>query len=197
MNEDDKKRIFDFYEGALKRYGTDPRSVHWAEEETQKVRFEILNNIADLRDKRILDVGCGLGDLYKFFITKEIHVDYTGIDIIPDFIARAQERFPDAVFKTTDIFSVNEQYDYVLASGALNFAVADSKEYYFSMIKKMFECSKNGLAFNMLNKAEHSNDETYSSYDIGEVVAYCKTLTDKVAVVTDYLPWDFTIYMCK
>lgn len=197
MHDDDKNRILGFYKSALKTYGTDPRSVHWAGEETQKVRFEVLSKIADLRGKRVLDVGCGLGDLYKFFITKEISVDYTGIDIVPAFIARARERFPDAVFKIEDIFSLNEQYDYVLASGALNFAVAGGKEYYFSMIKKMFECAQGGLAFNMLNSAEHSNDETYISYDIDEVVAYCKTLTDNVVIVTDYLPWDFTIYMYK
>lgn len=197
MHEDDQKRIRDFYEGALETYGTDPRSVHWASEESQKIRFEVLNKIADLNGKRVLDVGCGLGDLYKFFITKEIPVEYAGIDIVPIFVARAQERFPDATFRVADIFSVNEQYDYVLASGALNFAVVDSKEYYFSMIKKMLECAASGLAFNMLNKAEHSNDETYVSYDIDEVVAYCKTLTDKVVVLADYLPWDFTIYMYK
>lgn len=197
MNDDDQKRLRDFYEDALKTYGTDPRSVHWASEESQKVRFEVLNKVADLSGKRILDVGCGLGDLYKFFITKEILVNYTGIDIVPAFIDRARERFPGATFRVADIFSVNEQYDYVLASGALNFAVADSKEYYFAIIKKMFECSQRGLAFNMLNRAEHANDETYVSYDIDEVVAYCKTLTDNVVVVADYLPWDFTVYMYK
>lgn len=197
MHDDDKNRILDFYESALKMYGTDPRSVHWAGEETQKVRFEVLNKVANLNGKRVLDVGCGLGDLYKFFITNEIPVDYTGIDIVPAFIARARERFPGATFIVADVFSVNEQYDYVLASGALNFAVAGGKEYYFLMIKKKFECSQSGLAFNMLNKAEHSNDETYISYDVDEVVVYCKTLTDKVVVVADYLPWDFTVYMYK
>lgn len=197
MHDDDKKRILGFYEDALKKYGTDVRSVHWSNEETQKVRFEVLNKVANLSGKRVLDAGCGLGDLYKFFIAKEIPVDYTGIDIVPAFIDRARERFPDATFRVADIFSMNDQYDYVLASGALNFAVADSKEYYFSMIKKMFDCATLGLAFNMLNKVEHSNDETYVSYDIDEVVAYCKMLTDKVVVVADYLPWDFTVYMYK
>lgn len=197
MHDDDQKRIHDFYEGALEAYGTDPRSVHWASGESQKVRFEVLSKIADLSGKRILDVGCGLGDLYKFFVTKEISVEYTGIDIIPAFVTRACERFPDATFRDADIFLVNDQYDYVLASGALNFTVADNKEYYFSMIKKMFECAASGLAFNMLNRAEHANDETYVSYDVDEVTTYCKTLTDKVVVVADYLPWDFTVYMYK
>ncbi|HAT68580.1 MAG: hypothetical protein A2481_02555 [Candidatus Yonathbacteria bacterium RIFOXYC2_FULL_47_9] len=197
MHNDDQKRILNFYEDALRIYGNDARSVHWSNEETQSVRFDALCKVADLTNKSVLDVGCGLGDLYKFFISKQITVDYAGIDIVPAFIERAQERFPNASFRAADIFSVNEEYDYVLASGALNFTVSNSKEYYFSMIKKMFDCSKKGLAFNMLNKAEHSNDETYVSYDIDEVTAYCKTLTNDVIVVSDYLPWDFTVYMYK
>lgn len=197
MNSEDKKRILGFYEGALATYGTDARSVHWASSEMQRVRFEVLNGVADLKGKRVLDVGCGLGDLCKFFISKEVPVDYAGIDIVPAFIDRARERFPDAVFDVADIFSVNEQYDYVLASGALNFMVGDSKPYYFSMIKKMFELSREGLAFNMLNKEGHPTDETFVSYDIEEVPAYCKTLSDHVVVVRDYLPWDFTIYMYR
>jgi len=197
MNDDDQKRITDFYEDAFEAYGNDPRSVRWADEETQRTRFEVLNKIADLRGKRVLDVGCGLGDLYKFFILKQITVDYTGIDIVPVFIDRARERFPDATFRVEDISLLDEQYDYVLASGALNLTVADSKQYYFSLIKKMFACAKDGLAFNMLNSVTHPTDETYTSYNIDEVTAYCKTLTNNVVVVADYLPWDFTVYMYK
>lgn len=197
MHDDDHKRILNFYEDALQVYGNDARSVHWSNKETQSVRFDALCKVADLNNKSVLDVGCGLGDLYKFFISKQIAVDYTGIDIVPVFVERARARFPDTDFRVADISVLNEQYDYVLASGVLNLTVADSKNYYFSLIKKMFECSKKGLAFNMLNKAEHSNDETYVSYDIDEVTAYCKTLTDKVVVVTGYLPWDFTVYMYK
>lgn len=197
MNDEDQKRITDFYEDTLKTYGSDARSVHWSNEETQRVRFEVLNNIDDLSNKSVLDVGCGLGDLYKFFITKEISVDYTGIDIVPVFIDRAQERFPEATFSVEDIFLVDKQYDYVLASGALNFMVTDSKQYYFSMIKKIFELSKEGLAFNMLKNTAHPTDETYVAYDVNEVTAYCKTLSSNVVVTHDYLSWDFTVYMYK
>ncbi|OHA84309.1 MAG: hypothetical protein A2937_02115 [Candidatus Yonathbacteria bacterium RIFCSPLOWO2_01_FULL_47_33b] len=197
MNDDDSKRIIGFYEDTLNTYGNDARSVHWADTETQRVRFEVLNGVAALGNKSVLDVGCGLGDLYKFFISKEIPVEYTGIDIVPAFVDRARERFPGAVFSVEDIFSVRGEYDYVLASGALNFMVADSKQYYFSMIKKMFELSKKGLAFNMLNNAEHPTDDTLVSYDIDEVTAYCKTLSDHVVMTRGYLPWDFTVYMYK
>lgn len=197
MNPSDKKRILGFYEDSFAKYGNDPRSVHWSGKISQNVRFEILTNIAPLSGTRILDVGCGLGDLYKFFITKGTPVDYAGIDIVPAFVNRARERFPDAQFLLGDASSLDEDYDYILVSGALNFATTNSKEYYFAMIRNMFAHAKRGLAFNMLNEAGHQTDETYVSYNIGEVTRYAKTLTDEVVVVSDYLPWDFTVYMYK
>src|ERR1035437_4210533 len=135
----DEKRFFDFYKEALSLYGNDVKSLHWIDDKSQNIRFEIFNKIADLNNnlskKSALDVGCGFGDLYKFFISQHIEVDYTGIDIIPDFISRAKEKFPEAKFRVEDIFSTNEKYDYIFASGSLNFTVTDSKNYYFSMIK--------------------------------------------------------------
>lgn len=198
MNNLAKKRILDFYEDSFLKYGNDPRSVHWSGEISQTARFNVLCDIAPLGSKHILDAGCGLGDLYKFFLTRAIPVNYTGIDIVPAFIDRARERFPDANFLLQDISSIDEQYDYVLASGALTIASEEAdKKYYFDVIKIMFAHAKYGVAFNMLNKATYPTDETYISYDIDEVTKYCKTIADNVVIISDYLPQDFTIYMYK
>lgn len=197
MNRNDQKRLTDFYKKAFEQYGNDPRSVHWGDEHNQEIRFEMLNNIAKLNNKSILDVGCGLGDMYKFFISRSIPVEYYGIDIVPAFIDRARERFPDAKFFCGDAETLDKEYDYIIASGVLSFVVINSKEYYFGMIKKMFEHAREGLAFNMLNEIYHPADDTYFAYNIDEVVAYCKTLSTRVVLVDDYLPWDFTIYMYK
>ncbi len=194
----DPKKILDFYEDSFAKYGNDPRSVHWSGEISQNARFEVLSKIAPLDSKKILDAGCGIGDLYKFFLSKKISVDYTGIDIVPAFIERARERFPEARFILAEMGSATEQYDYILASGAFTI-LADGidKDYYFSLIRDMFSHAKIGFAFNMLNAATNPADETYLSYDIDEVVRFCKTLTDKVVVIDGYLPQDFTVYMYR
>lgn len=197
MNHDDKKRIVDFYENALAQYGNDARSVHWADTHSQEIRFEILNKIAPLENKCVLDVGCGLGDLYKFFAAKKIAADYSGIDIVPAFIEKARMRFPGASFLCGDAETVQKNYDYIFASGVLSFAVSGGKEHYFEMIKLLFEHAKEGLAFNMLKAGEHVSNDTFITYDPQEVVNYCKTLSPHVELVEGYLPWDFTIYMYK
>lgn len=198
MNNDVKNKLIDFYRKSLEEYGTnDARSVHWSDEHSQEVRFDALVKIADLTDASILDVGSGLGDLYKYFITRMISVNYSGIDIMPEFVDRSRERFAEGNFMCGDAETLDNDYDYILASGALSFMVPEGKEHYCKMIKRMYEHSKKGLAFNMLNEEVHPSDDTYLSYNINEVVGYCKTLSPHVEVVTGYLPWDFTIYMYK
>jgi cyclopropane fatty-acyl-phospholipid synthase-like methyltransferase len=197
MKHDDEKRLVDFYEKAFAEHGNDARSVQWADEKNQIIRFAILEKIAPLEGKSVLDVGCGLGDLYKFFAARGIGVEYSGMDIVPAFVDRARERFPGAEFMCGDVETLNKEYDYILASGVLSFAMQGGKEYYFEMIKRLFSQAREGFAFNMLNESAHPSDDTYLAYNTEEVTAYCKTLSPRVIVMTGYLPWDFTVYMYK
>jgi trans-aconitate methyltransferase len=198
MDKKDNERLQKFYKEALAIFGDhDARSVHWSSEEGQHTRFLVLSQVANLSHRSVLDVGCGLGDFYKFFIDQKIDVDYTGIDIIADFIARAKERFPDGHFECKDITAVTETYDVVLASGALSFKVTGSLAYHFSVIKKMYDAAKIAVAFNMLNRATHVDDDVYAAYNPTEVVDFCKTFCPRVEIITDYLPQDFTIYLYK
>jgi cyclopropane fatty-acyl-phospholipid synthase-like methyltransferase len=142
-------------------------------------------------------VGCGLGDLYTFLNNKNISVNYTGIDIVPEYIEQAQIIHSGTRFITQDIFDVTERFDVVLASGALNFKVKDNDAYYMSMIKKMYEIADEALIFNMLNSAVHRNDDTYAAYSPHTISDFCKTICDNVQIMIDYLPQDFTVCMYK
>lgn len=192
----DRNRLTRFYQDAYSAYGeNDARSLHWTDAENQRVRFMVLSQIADLRGKSVLDVGCGLGDLYRFFLREGHYVEYRGIDVVPEFVTAARRKYPDAIFDVADVMDINERYDFVLASGALSFKVANHKEHYFGMIRKMFEIANDGVAFNMLDHATHVDNDEYAAWDQVEVANFCKTITPNVQVVTDYLPQDFTVYM--
>jgi cyclopropane fatty-acyl-phospholipid synthase-like methyltransferase len=197
MNQDDYAKIVASYEKSFALYGSDARSVQWSNEETQQIRFEALCSIADLKNKKILDVGCGLGGLYKFFLTKNITVDYTGIDIVPAFVERAREQFLGAQFMCGNADSFTEEYDYILASGTFNLQVENATSYYFELLRHLFDHARIGLAFNMLDIRSHESDDMYKAYDKDEVVAFCRTLTPHVVLVDTYLTWDFTVYMYK
>lgn len=200
LDNTDTQRIKKFYSEALTDYGPrDARSLHWLDEAHQLIRFNVLMGIGTFDRKRVLDVGCALGDLYKYFLKKKIEVDYTGIDLMPEFIEIAQKRYPEASFISGNIseYIFNKHVDYIFASGAFSFKVADYKVYYFATIKTLFEHANMGVAFNMLNKQEHIDDDIYAAYDSCEVADFCKTFCNRIEVITDYLPQDFTIYLYK
>ncbi len=198
LNPYDYDRIYKFYKDALDRFGSeDVRSVQWTSLYGQRRRFEVLLNVGDVSGGSVLDVGCGLGDLYKFLSQEGIQVDYTGIDIVPEFIDAAKESFPEVRFENKDIFEIDESFDYCFASGALSFKVHDNDNHYKNMIKKMYELANNAVAFNMLDEATHVDNETYAAYSPKEIVDFCSTFANRVEVVTDYLPQDFTVYLYK
>ena len=67
-------------------------SLLWASPETQSIRFEAIERLADLGGKSVLDVGCGRADLYDFLHARGIQVaDYIGIEAVPA-LAEAAER---------------------------------------------------------------------------------------------------------
>lgn len=198
LSDKDYGRIQTFYQQSYYIFGqSDPRSVRWGNLNDQTKRFAVLSQVADLQGKSILDVGCGLGDLYKYFLQNQIEVNYTGIDIVREFIQGAQNRFPDATFLEQDIFDTKKRFDIILCSGGLSFKVKDNLTYYQDMIRTMYALAKQAVAFNMLDNHIHSDDDTYAAYDPQAIADFCTTLTPRVQVYTDYLPQDFTIYLYK
>lgn len=193
----DLERLKTFYQSAYKEFGLDARSLHWVSRYNQLRRFEILRAIGTLDGTSILDVGCGLGDLYEFLIEKGINIKYTGIDIMPEFIETAQVRFPDTTFRVGSIEDIHETFDYCLASGLLTFKVKNNEQFYFEMIQKMYGTARRGVGFNMLDKATHSDNEIFAAYSPSEVAAYCETFCPNVQVSIGYMPDDFTIYLYK
>jgi SAM-dependent methyltransferase len=198
MTPYDRQRLEKFYIEALKRYGPDhPKSVHWLGLRSQLLRFDALTKIADLSDAKILDVGCGLGDLYGFLQDRFTGFSYTGIDLVPAMVKGAQAKYPPADFEIGDVFSTTTHYDYLLASGSLTFNVLAGPAYYYDMIRRMYRLADKGVAFNMLDIAHYKIDKEYLAYDPVEVTEVCREITPRFKVVDNYLAGDFTVYLYK
>jgi len=192
----DKERLLAFYDDLFENHGPrSPHAVSWMSAATQGVRFTVLAEVGDMRGRSVLDVGCGLGDLFPVLKAKYETIDYTGIDVSESYIVAAREKYREATFEVSDFADYTGSADFVLASGALTFKVEKAQEVYFEMVRKMFERARIALAFNMLNREEHIDDETFTTYTISEVEKFCRTLTADVVVRTDYLRHDFTVYL--
>ena len=83
MDAKSKQIIIENYRKLFLKHGSGPE-VGQLSPEGQQFRFEKLIQIGDLRGCRVLDLGCGLGDLYPFLLKRFDKIDYTGIDIVPE-----------------------------------------------------------------------------------------------------------------
>ena len=67
LDKEDINRVSNFYTDLLHKNGTDSaQTLNWTNKRNQLVRFDTLIKVGDLRNKKILDFGCGLGDLLDF-----------------------------------------------------------------------------------------------------------------------------------
>lgn len=198
VSASDKIRLTRFYEEALLKYGPDSaQALQWKNRKSQQVRFAALSQVASLAGKSVLDVGCGVGDLYKYLQDSFARVDYCGLDVVPGMIAAAKQKYPGARFVHANVLDFTEQYDYVLASGALTYNMQGGKELYFEIIKHMYALAKKGVAFNVLDNDVYATDHEYLTYTYAEIAALCETLNCQFVVSTEYEVGDFTVFLYR
>ena len=105
----------------------DPILLGWRDRDSQTDRFNVFLNYVQNGD-RVLDFGSGLSDLYGYLKLNDINVDYTGIDIMPDFIKIAKERYGDEIrVLNTNILYFLEKFEWTYASGVFSIGF-DEKE---------------------------------------------------------------------
>lgn len=187
--------------GGLLERETEPFArVGWGSAESQRRRFEVLAAVAAPLAGTVLDVGCGLGDLYLYLKETGFEGAYHGVDLHPGMVAAARARLPEARFEAMDITALSDplpRYDYVLMSGAANVAHDRYPEALAALIRRMFALAGKGVAFNLLsNRADFVEPgEVYA--DPGRILHFCLGLTRRVVLRHDYMPHDFTVYLYR
>src|SRR3989304_8464331 len=196
------EQIRNLYKARFKKYGVDPKSLFWQRRGAAHQRFRQIWAEIDFNGKSVLDIGCGFGEMGKFLIKRYKGVNYTGFDIVPEFIEEAKRELPKLRFEVRDFFNdpIKEKFDVVIASGVLNSNVENNMEYRKKAIKEMFKHAKKVAAFNMLggHPQPESNPKSNVWYaDSLEIFEYCLSLTRRAMLRQNYHPRDFTIFMNK
>ena len=201
MNQEEEQLTAVRYRQLLDEHGQSHKTLNWGSREGQRLRFKILAGIGSLEGKRILDVGCGLGDFAGWLAQNDIKVDYTGLDLTPELVEQARKNYPDLKFVQGSILDESllrdQQFDFVFASGIFYTYSADGDAWLKAAVARMWSLCKEGVSFNSLSAwAENCEKDEYYA-DPPATLAYCGTLTSWVAMRHDYHPRDFTIYLLR
>ena len=190
-----------WYEDKVRRYGFDHRGLGFRNKSSQDRRFEAMLELGDLDGARVLDVGCGFGDLLDFLRGRGIDAEYTGLDVCAPMIDRCREKY-DACqgrFICDDVLAhePGEPYDYVIASGLFGLDSPGARERVNPTLERMLDWAEVGLAANFLSTRSPAPVENRIYVDPCKALEAAMKLTPAARVNHAYLPNDFTLYLYK
>lgn len=160
------------------------------EEHDKRYNFSHLFKIAKksgrtLRGSTILDVGCGTGDILPYLYQERIK-KYVGVDIYKPAINLVKKKYPEETFLLTDILSDKSlgKFDFVFSSGALSIKLKSIDNYSFlrSMVKRMWQMTRRGLAFNLLTDEDVAPARHLFYYNIEKVRRICKEVAPNAKI---------------
>lgn len=191
------------YRKKFDRFGPGPKALQWYSKKAQTIRFlQFVQNL-DISHHSILDVGCGFADIIPILRDRFVDFIYTGVDLVPEFIAIAKERYPEHSFFTEDYFKnpFGQKFDFILCSGVLNGNLGNPEltmQFRLGAIRTMFSHCRKSLAFNMVGAnprpKNHPNSKIY--YVNPDVIkGFVSVLTTNYIFIENYRPKDFTFIM--
>ncbi len=193
------------YGGLVKRHGDAPESAQYADRETQERRMAVLCEIGVAKDSKVLDFGCGTGQMLSFLRRSlDYEGEYVGYDISPEAIEFARSAHPAGRFEVRNILEqpAQEAFDYVLVSGVFNNRISDNRAFFEAISRRLMAQANIGYAFNMLSRFVDYFDDGLYYEDPLHAFRFCKeqlsplvTLRHDYAVRPGSIPFEFSIYV--
>ena len=177
-----------FYAASLEKHGLTCKALHWNSEESQHLRFRVLLSLVrdELSTCKIVDVGCGFGDLYHYMTQKPL--EYIGIDLMDEMVQEAKKRTACEILKLDACMDELPLADYYFCSGAMN--ILQKFETYL-FIQNCFKASKKGFLFNILEGDDESL--VYNYFREKEIKALAREIGAKCVVKKGYMYKDISV----
>jgi SAM-dependent methyltransferase len=181
-----------FYTASLKKYGLTCKALHWNSTQSQEIRFKVLLSLLEdeISACKIVDIGCGFGDLYHFMNPKPL--EYIGIDVMQEMVEEAKKRTVCEILHLDALYDELPLSDYYFCSGAMN--ILQKFETYL-FIQNCFSASQKGFIFNILEGDDESL--VYNYFKEKEIKTLAKQLGAKCVIKKGYMQRDMSVGFFK
>jgi SAM-dependent methyltransferase len=191
-----------YYSDRIKQYGPTAKGVDWRDEESQELRFAQFDYLYAAEKRFSLnDIGCGYGALFDYLRKRRFRVEYCGVDLSADMLAKGRDLYGRSrLVSWHEGSEAPKKLDYTVASGILNVKgetpVAEWQPYVFDQIDAMARSCTKGFAFNVLSA--HSDPPKRAPHlyyaDPGEVIDYVGSKISRHLMLTqNYGLYEFTV----
>lgn len=158
------------YEEFYNEYGDSSAGVGWFKAEMTDPRFEALTSHIKNNECRVLDFGCGLGAMREWMLERIGNFDYVGIDITPNNVDVAKQKYPDCKFFLGDILTDSSilseigLVDYSVICGVftmkIDFSDDDMFEFMKRTLKEVWSMTTKSMSFNLTsNLVDYKKDD--------------------------------------
>jgi hypothetical protein len=201
---DVSRSIIAHYERSLAEHGPTARGMDWKDDESQRLRYDILTAVCDLSGKAVHEIGAGAGHLYDHLVSRGVRVDYSGSDLSPRMVEAARRLHPGVLFEQRDALSLGprRRYDVVICSGLFHVKLdvpnSDWRAFVESTIRGMYDTCRLAIAFNAMSDRVdfESPDLHYSSGSA--MLEFCqRELSRHVVLRHDYPLYEYTLYVYR
>lgn len=186
-----------YFSTAVLIHGDTPAGVGWTAG-TQLPRFEQLLHAGDLRQARVLDVGCGFADFYTFLRQHDFAGTYTGFDITPAVLNVARRKHPELAdrLRLCNILTedVDERFDYVFANGVLNVRGVGNTRHMLRLLRRMYALADVGVAATMTSRLARNQTSGIFYFDPATISRAVGRFCANYRLDHTYLPHDFAIF---
>jgi SAM-dependent methyltransferase len=188
------------YLDAAERHGGKFESLLWANPSAQAARFAALARWSELKDRTVLDAGCGRADLLDYLISQGVSpVQYIGIEAVQALAQAADDKtHPNMTIIRGDFIDdptlLEQEADVIIFSGSLNTLCADD---FYQTLRLAWGHTRSELAFNFLCSPRLASGKHLTWHGISEVQAFAFRLSGDVTIDSTYRNGDCTMVVRK
>ena len=206
LHQKDSSEYIDIYRRRYARFGYSPVTLGWNTGK-QDIRFELLRNGFNLEGRSVLDIGCGFGDLNHYLQSLYRSYSYTGVDLVPDFISKAQE-----LYSSSDCYQIrflegdflghafDEMFDYIFISGVFgkNLQNDDNYDYVDAVVRKATDLARLGIGMDFSTSLGQKLCKSYGFlYDPARVIQIISKYSNNFVLNHAYFPTEFSVLIDK
>jgi len=193
-------------------FGDNTKSLLWNNQESQFLRFSQLAQLFQFENSNrfsVHEIGCGLAHFKDFLDSQNIYCQYSGSDIVPDFIKASKKKYPPSFFTLQDI-SVDfnkikkriRGKDYYCLSGTFytkeDNSIRKWESFVFKSMENMFRMAKKGVAFNFLTSYSTFYDKKLYYANPGKIMNWCNKKLSRFIILSHNIPlYEFTVFLYK
>jgi len=196
MNDAEIQAVLARYSDRLRELGPVPEALGWTKGR-HVLRYHLLLEPWHLSTERVLDFGCGFGDMYAYCREHLPDVAYEGFDLNPALVDIGRARYPAARLSAGDALrgDLSGQWDIIVASGVFNLRLSDNWEFIQAAFDWFARHARRGFAANFLSdRVDYRLDHTYHA-DPCKILELAYRYSNRVMLRNDYMPFEFTVYV--